>query len=562
MKKTTTNPETYKKPEDMTAAELLTAAHVITHQICHNRYKLTAQAIMLELDNANRYDITRDKLPELVEQESACRRIHDEMMEQAHTAEQLAKRVTLPKPEREAAAAAALRYKAAAEAARKDADALWDIITNGSHSAAADITQAAALALVATGDWKQAQRAAGKESNALRKVSGLSGSRTAVYPISEEEYNSHRSKTTITAADGSTRTEYGEPIPEKVKTRKGRENGYITFEERHSAHYDGYFAVWHRPAERAVIVYDSMDGESETARTYADNGGLNAVQDAWDAEAIQQMLTAANLTEQERRIVQKAAAIIMQTDAHTAHQYAAAWAKALRLCNVYAAADQTATQTAIETKLSNTEKSRIKRIKDKLSAAKAAQERQQAAEEVAAAAAHTKPLDLVAAMSRHAATIPTAAPVIRWTRRPYAQDVQDVTAEYAAAAAARQAAQAETERKRIAAAMEEAAAEHEKKRLEDVADGKWWLRKPEEETAEARQHMATINAWLKRQDEHKAAAAAAEEQRKAANARKLAAYNATLKATFAAMGTTYAAATEEQRSSAKAAAQAAYDAAE
>lgn len=552
MKTTTNNPVTVPAvlalPAPMTAEEIYTAAHIINHQVLSSRHKLTAQQIMHDMDVAQYHDQKRERLPELAAEHTRLESLHDELMQQAAELERIAARVTTPKAERDEASAQARAAKAQALNAQREADAIWTYITNSRHSDAADATQAAALEYWYTGNWAAAQRAAGRASNEQRKAAGLTNTRTEVRQITEEEYNAKRQQITITHKDGSTETVYTAPEKEPVKGKRGQDNGYITYEHRNSPRYNGYFAVWHRPAERAVIVYDSMDADSTTAATYTDNGGLNAVQDAWDAEAVQQMLTAANLTEQERRIVQRAAAIIMQTDAHTAHQYSAAWAKALRLCNVYAKQDQTTTQAAIKDKLSSTERSRIKRIKDKLSAAKAAQEQQQAAEE-AAAAQTMKPLDLVAAMSRHAATVAPAAPVIKWTRRAYPQTVTSTT----------------TAADRIIAADQQRKAAEEAARAAQAA-------KAEQERAEREAaERAKYSTWYAMEEAHKqneqqrkaaaAEAAAEQEQRKAANARKLAAYNATLKATFAAMGTTYAKATEEQRNAARAAAQTAYDAA-
>lgn len=604
--KTTTAP-VLLLPAPRDPADIMHDAHIITHQICANRYKLTGQHIMLEMDNANRRDVTAEQLPAWSIEEEALRLLHDSLMEEYREYKAIAQRVTATQEEREAAAAHAAQLKARATQAKLQADAIWERIQHSTMSAAADMTQAAALELWFNGNWQAAQKAAGRESNALRKAAGCAGRVTELTPITEAEYRAKCKTVTVTKPDGSTETVTMEPEREAVKGTKGRDNGFITYEHRNSPKYKGYFAVWHRPAERAVIVYDTMDADSATASTYADNGGLNAIHDEWDKQHILSMLEAANLSERDRAVVLKAAAIIMQTDAHTPHQYSAAWARALRLCNVYGSSNQHDTKQHIEAALSSSERSRITRIKDKLKAAKTAQDAADA--EWERINAHQTPAapDLIAGQSHAAANQPTAAPVIRWTRRPYAVNMTDAEAE--ASRAAEAAAVAAYDRRRDALAAWDAyrAAAHQADTwtaggyysaaaaaaalldreavamtVEDVQT--WYAahkadraaqnaaraalaqeqaaaRKAAEAAARAAEDarraafLANMQRWEQAQAERKAAEDAAARAAAELAARRREAYNAAIRAAYARMHTTHPKASEQQRAKARAAAE-------
>ena len=598
-------------PAPRDPADILHEAHIITHQVCANRYKLTAQKIMLEMDNANRADQTAHRLPEMCAEEESNRLLHDSLMEEAAIYESIRDRVTLPTAEREAAAKQAETIKARAEQAKLHADALWKRISNSTYSNAADMTQAAALALWWSGSWKKGQTAAGRESNALRKAAGLPNSRTEVTPITAEEYRAKCQTVTITKEDGTTETVTLPPERETVKGTKGRDNGFITYEYRNSPKYKGYFAVWHRPTERAVIVYDSMDSESATAATYADNGGLNAVHDAADYDRLCAMFDRAGLSERDRAAVTKAAARIMQTDAHTPEAYAECWRYGLRNAHIYSNAEQEATPERIREALTAAERKRKERILEKLSRAKAAQEAADREwERIAADQTQTAP-DLVQAVAQTAAQIPPAAPVIKWTRRPHAANL--TTEEAEAAKATEAAAVAAYNRRRdawgawehqrraahqadtwtaagsysahaAAAALldmltESETAEtvqvwhtaHKAAQAAEKANRAAALEeaKQRQQAAEAAQRakeksrrdafLADFHNWEKAQTARKAAEA--QEAAKAAELaeRRREAYNAAIRAAYAKMGTTYPKATEAQRAKATKAAQRAAD---
>lgn len=589
-------------PEPRDPAAIMHEAHIITHQVCANRYKLTAQQIMLDMDNANRADQTAERLPELCAEEEAHRLHHDALMEEAALYESIAQRVTLPEEERKTAARQAATLKTQAAQAKAQADALWEKISNSTMSAAADMTQSAALALWWDGSWKKGQKAAGRESNALRKAAGIAGRVTEVTPITPEEYRAKCQRVTVTKADGTTEEITLEPEREQVKGTKGRDNGFITYEHRNTPKYKGYFAVWHRPAERAVIVYDSMDSESATAATYADNGGLNAVHDAADYDRICAMFDRAGLSERDRAAVSKAAARIMQTDAHTPEAYAECWRYGLRNAHIYSKQEQEAAPERIREALTASERKRKERIIAKLDKARAAQEAAESEWERIAADQTPKTADLVHVMSQTAAEIPNAAPVITWTRRPHAVNLTPEEAEAAKAAEAAAVAaydrRAEAwrawEHQRRAAhqadtwtagghysAHAAAAALLDKLTTEETAETvqAWHTAHKAEKAAEKAIRAALLEEAKQRQQAEEARAKAEENSRRAAfldscrrweeaqsahkaeeahkaaqtaelAERRKAAYNAAIRAAYAKMHTTHPKATEAQRAKA------------
>lgn len=264
--------------------------------------------------------------------------------------------ITRPDKERIAAAnlAAEERAKAAAYTAAAEAEraALKDInaalFANAGSGYTEDMIQAAAVEIVAqaaahTNATKAVHAAAGQEMRQLAHPDAMTRNETKVQPLTKAAATEQLTRYAV---------DLTQDPPKHYETRsKGNKNTYVTFEARlpkdikkllaetqdteHPAKaeaakaklatYEWYgdkivCKITHRYTVSPYVSFEVLAdlAEDEDPQTITTNGGINAIFDQTDSERIIDLITRANLTEKERKVIYKAAD---QTAANYAKPY-------------------------------------------------------------------------------------------------------------------------------------------------------------------------------------------------------------------------------------------------
>lgn len=365
---------------DSNAAEVANLAHIAAYLAIRARHQASGLDFMRRLNQQQRNDRQREDITRIAGEALEARAAHDQHRAQAAALQTIAERVSTPAAQAlEAAQAAAVERHAAAQHLAH-AERLERVIATTCHSDRADISQAAAAELWNTGNFAAACKAAGRTIAAVAAAQGCTATRTKVFPITAEEAHAER------AAHPN-----ADRIPFNVQGGNSTTAGFYTIEYRNSKRFPaGWYRVNHYHTTAPHISYEVF-ASSEAAAALADNGGINAITNQQAAEDITALLDRAKLSERERIVCRymldnTAAAAGAQAVAEHQQQTAAAKAAATsrkRALEIQRRADERSeevraaairhnamTRAAIYSE--RTQRDIMKRIREKLEAAKSA----------------------------------------------------------------------------------------------------------------------------------------------------------------------------------------------
>lgn len=363
---------------DSNAAEVAQLAHVAAYLAIRARHQASGLDFMRRLNQQQPNDRQRENVPTIAAEALAARAAHDQHRAQAAALQAIAERVSTPAAQAlEAAQAAAVERHAAAQHLAH-AERLERVITTTSHSDRADISQAAAAELWNTGNFAAACKAAGRAIAAVAAAQGCTATRTKVQPITAEEAQQER------AAHPN-----AERIPFNVQGGNSTTAGFYTIEYRDSKRFPrGWYRVNHYHTTAPHISYEVF-ASSEAAAALADNGGINAITNQQAAEDITALFDRAKLSDRERivcRYMLDNTAAAAGAQAIAEHQQQTAEAKAAatsrkaaqqiqrradeRAEEIRAAAIRHNAMTRAAIYSERTQRDIMKRIREKLEAAK------------------------------------------------------------------------------------------------------------------------------------------------------------------------------------------------
>lgn len=395
--------------------------------------------VLEELQNGAQNDMKWADMVDRMNEAGEHRAEHDSLRAQAAKLDQIAGRVSTAPADALRAAQASAEARAQAAHHLAHAEDIERDTLDRVASIRMDVVQAAAVAIaeiVARGtyspnDFPAVVAAAGKAINTSAAPDTLTGNSTHREVITEE-----RAVEMLSRADSNG----------KIPAYNARAKGYYTVEQ------DGKTGIWrsvyHNKTAARVISYEVW-ASGEAAEALSDNGGINAILGQDDAEALAALYEKAGLSERERMIcgyvtsrkagiyaAEKVAEHMEQTeararakeaeaeqatDSQTAkaarHEAARIRRRALNQCeNVRAAAMVEWAVNRAGIASDSTRKRLMKSIREKLHAAtegrKEYQSRAREAAEAETVAANRA--DIITAMSRAAADIAPAAPVVQF----------------------------------------------------------------------------------------------------------------------------------------------------
>ena len=321
----------------MTPAQLEATAEAAARNALQRREQASGLHLMRELLQSAPQNITAANLPAVGAEALTHERAHRHHSAQAAAFQAIADRKTTPPAEARAAREEAKKHRQKAEQHRQTAESLCRVIATASHTDLADIISAAKLTLYAIAAdpaadlltaYPEAVKAASKAIDTSATASALTSTRTAWTPTTPE------------AARAWSKAH---PNANKVyfTIRDSERAGYITLEywkpeakKRKSRRPEGWYFVRHY---NTVSPYVSFEDYTQTAAGQAavsKNDGINAIQNAADAESIAALLSRANLSPKEQEICYK-----------TADQTAARHAAAAEHDHMEAARARAATQS-------------------------------------------------------------------------------------------------------------------------------------------------------------------------------------------------------------------------
>lgn len=273
-------------------AAVCDSGHAAAYLAIRARHMASGLDFLRRLNLEQRNDRQRESVPEIADRAAAHDRAHDLHRAHADALQAIADRVSTTAEDAATAATAAAAERAAAARELAAAEALHRVISTTSHSDRADISQAATLAMWATGNFALACKAAGKAIGAVAAANGCTATRTKVKPISAAE-----------AAAERERYPNMDRIPFAIRRVSGATTqGYYTIDYRSSRQSaPGWYKVWHYVTVAPVISYETY-ATAEDAPQLATNGGINAITDQQDAQDLQALFDCAGLTDRERVI--------------------------------------------------------------------------------------------------------------------------------------------------------------------------------------------------------------------------------------------------------------------
>lgn len=378
---------------DSNAAEVANLAHVAAFLAIRAREQASGLDLMRRLAQQQSPDRQREDIPRIAGEALAARAAHDQHREQAAALQAIADRVSTPAEQSAEAAALAAVERHAAAVALAHAERLERVITTTSHSDRADISQAAAAELWNTGNFAAACKAAGRAIAAVAAAQGCTATRTKVFPITAEEAQQER------AAHPN-----AERIPFNVQGGNSTTAGFYTIEYRNSKRFpSGWYRVNHYHTTAPYISFEVFaSGEAaEAVSTLQTNGGINAITNQQAAEDIAALFDRARLSDRERivcRYMLDNTAAAAGAQAVAEHQQRTAEAKAAanspkaaqqiqrradeRTEEIRAAAIRHNAMTRAAIYSERTQRDILKRIREKLEAAKSAPAEQPTAAEL------------------------------------------------------------------------------------------------------------------------------------------------------------------------------------
>ena len=454
----------------MTPAQLEATANAAAVNALQRREQSSGLQLMADILRSGRANATAARLQDIAAEALEHEAAHAYHREQAARYEAIASRQTTDPAEAIAAREAARAHRQEAEKARQSYEPLNRIIAEATHTDLADIQSAAKVAIFEAiaaaaidGAYTAAVKAASRAIDTSASATALTSTKTVWgEPITREE------AAAWVAAH---------PNADKVyfAIRDSARAGYITLKYHapkpghKSRRPEGWYLVRHYNTVAPCISYETFTETEAGKAATAKNDGINAIQSLGDAEAIAELLTRANLTAKEAEVCYKAADQTADSHAAAAGHLHMTEARAKAAAVKAAAVGQGAEAEAKAKKaaaqiIRRAEESRprieaaaaresaldragiyakatryryLNSIKAALEAAQtpaAIQTAEEAAEAEYKALermqrsrrrAYAKPVAdrpaLIEAVARAAAEI-EAAPVIRWTRRPYAMD--------------------------------------------------------------------------------------------------------------------------------------------
>lgn len=473
------------------AAALLDSAHAAAHFALRARHEKSGLEFLNQLDRAQPLDRQRENLPDIAARAALAQRAHDQHRAAADLLQSIADRITTPAAQAAAAAKAAAAERAAAARELAHVQELERVISDNSHTDREDIAQAAALELWTTGNFALACRAAGQQISSIAAANGLDAARTDVTPIPDTDLptlyaqyaqRTHDTVTPWPALDAlqAAHVLYAAlPIADQRAAlldtiaasyhngqiphigRKGTQDGYLTIDYRDTKRYpDGLYLVHHRKTVRAVIHYDAYT-DPDRAPEIVDNGGITVITNQASGDSIDELVTRANLTDRERAFLRAllddtaARAGIRAVAAHqrkTAARIAGARdRKSARQIqreadnqtdNIRFAAmlDSAYGRDSVGIYSDTNRRKFLSRLRAKLEMARRAPDEPTPAERAERERRMWTTLHSNRSHTSTSATSPAPdmltwtdnqtaapAPVIQWTRRPYAQDVRTVS---------------------------------------------------------------------------------------------------------------------------------------
>ena len=570
------------------AREIISNAARDAYTCTSARYRTSGQDIMRRLRNNISHDLRRMGIADKAAAEDEARKTAAAARDESTRAARIADSVNATDAERTAAAAKAAAMRNAAEDARGEADDIHRSTSSSTHTDTADIIQTAALQrledLHRTGaqNKRNAMRAAGQHITSIAAAQGCTATRTKVEPITAAQLDAMRAKWPMLCTIDPDNPIKIDRLP--VATL-GHSTAYISVEYRNSDRFPaGYYKITHYTTVSPLRLDDYAKGAKDDDRTtLAETMQELATHDISDADRDHQpqldaLISAANLTERDRRILATAtgdnprnvAAGIRAVAAHMARADAAAAAadnsrKAAAIRNNAAKRAEIIRQrarlaAAMHTEGITTDAAQRKaksRIKARLSAAMIAAPYRAILDSTTTG--HTDPapiIDMLAWTDRQTAD---PAPMIKWTRRTHPQKTQTIStpAQREQDAITRRAAEiAAYEHKQAAAAVKAAAVTAATARADD------YFPKPAAASAAvfiAAEHARREDVFARNYDRWEAAQkrrnAAQDAQQTTAAEERRNRYNAALRAALRGMGVTWQTATPAQRQQATAAAQ-------
>ena len=570
------------------AREIISNAARDAYTCTSARYRTSGQDIMRRLRNNIPHDLRRMGIADKAVAEDEARKTAAAARDESTRAARIADSVNATDAERTAAAAKAAAMRNAAEDARGEADDIHRSTSSSTHTDTADIIQAAALQrledLHRTGaqDKRNAMRAAGQHITSIAAAQGCTATRTKVEPITAAQLDALRAKWPMYCAIDPDNPVKIDRLP--VATL-GHSTAYISAECRNSDRFPaGYYKVTHYTTTAPIRLDDYAKGAKDDDRTtLAETLNELATHDISDADRDHQpqldaLLSAANLTERDRRILATAtgddprnvAAGVQAVAAHMARADAAAAAadnsrKAAAIRNNAAKRAEIIRQrarlaAAMHAEGITTDAAQRKaksRIKARLSAAMIAAPYWTILDSTPTG--HTDPAPVVGLLAWTDRQTADPAPMIKWTRRTHPQETQTIStpARREQDAITRRAAEiAAYEHKQAAAAAKAAAVTAATARADD------YFPKPAAASAAvfiAAEHARREDVFSRNYDRWEAAQkrrnAAQDAQQTTAAEERRNCYNAALRAALREMGVTWQTATPAQRQQATAAAQ-------
>lgn len=572
------------------AREIISAAAWDAYTCTDARYRASGQDIMRRLRAAIPHDLRRMSIADKAAAERAARKTGAVARKAALTAARIAASVTTDSAERDEATALVTALRNIAEDELGEAEDIARYIDHSGYTDTADIIQTAALQrledLHSTGaqDKRNAMRAAGQHITSIAAAQGCTATRTKVEPTTAAQLDAMRAKWPMFCT-----IDPGNPvkIDRLPVATLGHSTAYINVEYRNSDRFPaGYYKVTHYTTTAPLRLDDYAKGAKDDDRkTLAETLTELATHDISDADRDHQpqldaLLSAANLTERDRRIlatatgdnprnvaagVQAVAAHMARADAKAAQADNSRKAAAIRnnaskRAEIVRQRARLAAAMHAEGITTDAAQRKAKsRIKARLAAAMIAAPYWRILDSAPTGHADSAPVvDMLAWTDRQTAD---TAPAIKWTRQPYAQDVQTIStpAQREQDAQKRRAAEiAAYERKQAAAAARAAAIAEATARADD------YFPKPAAVSAavftaadRARREAVFDRSYERYEAAQKRRNAAQDAQQTTAAEERRNRYNAALRAALGEMGVTWQTATPAQRAQATAAAKAA-----
>lgn len=223
--------------------------------------------------------------------------------------------------------------KAKAESARKRAEALQAVISNGTASEREQLVQVAVMAgldpICAENPaeaFRHMTNSAGRAIATLSAPDALRSTTTKLHPITAEEAQRERSAhPDVESIDPNTGDEVSTPAKVAFNVRSGITAGYYTIEYREQTKRRpaGWYRVSHYHTTAPYVSYETF-ATGEGAEAIAKNDGINAITTQSAREEIEALILRANLTERERMVVLKLTDNTARKHAEQAHHKATA----------------------------------------------------------------------------------------------------------------------------------------------------------------------------------------------------------------------------------------------